>query len=196
MNSHQSYTLASRPQNPPGPARLGGAFRAAFLRRDLPDRRRPDRRRCPYHRHRLLPDRPALSRRASPPSPRSAFWRRASSRSPTCSAAIPLPNFSASNRTPGAPSNCGNVDAHRLLISASCAGSRQYRRGWIVLFYITTLAALIVLATSSSASRRWRARGLLSAQRIFLIGTGENVGRLRQPFEPWALASTSSAAAF
>ena len=66
--------------------------------------------------------------------------------------------------------------------------SVQYSRGWIVLFYITTLAALIVLRyVIVRITALARSAGLLSAQRIFLIGTGENVGAFVNRYEPWAL---------
>ena len=55
--------------------------------------------------------------------------------------------------------------------------SVDYSRAWIVLFYITTLAALIVERYAIvRVTAMARAAGLLSAQRIFLIGTGANVG--------------------
>jgi Undecaprenyl-phosphate glucose phosphotransferase len=57
-----------------------------------------------------------------------------------------------------------------------------------LLFYVTTLAALIVqryiiVRTTALA----RAAGLLSAQRIFLIGTGTHVGSFINRYEPWTL---------
>ena len=66
--------------------------------------------------------------------------------------------------------------------------SVDYSRGWILLFYVTTLAALIVqryiiVRTTALA----RAAGLLSAQRIFLIGTGTHVGSFINRYEPWTL---------
>jgi Undecaprenyl-phosphate glucose phosphotransferase len=66
--------------------------------------------------------------------------------------------------------------------------SGQYSRAWIVLFYVTTLAALIVerfLIVRITA--RARAAGLITAQRIFLIGTGGNVGAFINYYEPWTL---------
>ncbi len=66
--------------------------------------------------------------------------------------------------------------------------SAEYSRGWIVLFYATTLAALIVtryLIVRVTALAR--AAGLLSAQRIFLIGTGTNVGAFVNRYAPWSL---------
>ncbi len=63
-----------------------------------------------------------------------------------------------------------------------------YSRAWIVLFYVTTLGALIVqryvIVRVSEFARR---SGLLSAQRIFLIGTGANVGAFVNRYEPWKL---------
>ncbi len=66
--------------------------------------------------------------------------------------------------------------------------SAQYSRAWIVLFYVTTLGALIVerfLVVRLIA--RARAAGLISAQRIFLIGTGAQVGAFINYYEPWML---------
>jgi Undecaprenyl-phosphate glucose phosphotransferase len=66
--------------------------------------------------------------------------------------------------------------------------SVDYSRGWIVLFYVTTLAALIVLRyVIVRITALARAAGLLSAQRIFLIGTGAHVGAFINRYEPWAL---------
>ena len=66
--------------------------------------------------------------------------------------------------------------------------SGQYSRAWIVLFYAATLAALIVerfLIVRITAHAR--AAGLVSAQRIFLIGTGAHVGAFINHYEPWTL---------
>ncbi len=66
--------------------------------------------------------------------------------------------------------------------------SAQYSRAWIVLFYLTTLGALIVerfLIVRLIA--RARAAGMISAQRIFLIGTGAQVGSFINYYEPWVL---------
>ncbi len=66
--------------------------------------------------------------------------------------------------------------------------SVDYSRGWIVLFYVATLAALIVLRyVIVRVTTLARAAGLLSAQRIFLIGTGAQVGGFVNRYEPWAL---------
>src|ERR1700722_16823663 len=66
--------------------------------------------------------------------------------------------------------------------------SVDYSRGWIVLFYFTTLAALIVLRfVVVRITALARAAGLLSALRFFLIGTGANVGAFVNKYEPWTL---------
>jgi Undecaprenyl-phosphate glucose phosphotransferase len=66
--------------------------------------------------------------------------------------------------------------------------SVDYSRSWIALFYVTTLAALIVLRyVIVRISALARAAGLLSAQRIFLIGTGAQVSAFINQYEPWTL---------
>jgi Undecaprenyl-phosphate glucose phosphotransferase len=66
--------------------------------------------------------------------------------------------------------------------------SVEYSRAWTLLFYTSTLGALIVerycvVCITALA----RSAGLLSAQRIFLIGTGANVGAFVNRYEPWTL---------
>jgi FlaA1/EpsC-like NDP-sugar epimerase len=64
----------------------------------------------------------------------------------------------------------------------------EYSRAWTLLFYTSTLAALIVeryFVVRITALAR--SAGLLSAQRIFLIGTGANVGAFLNRYEPWTL---------
>jgi len=66
--------------------------------------------------------------------------------------------------------------------------SVAYSRGWILLFYVATLAALmvqryVVVRISAIA----RASGLLSAQRIFLLGSGAQIGAFINRYEPWTL---------
>ncbi len=66
--------------------------------------------------------------------------------------------------------------------------SGEYSRAWIVLFYAATLAALIVerfLIVRVTAHAR--AAGLVSAQRIFLLGTGANVEAFINYYAPWTL---------
>jgi Undecaprenyl-phosphate glucose phosphotransferase len=66
--------------------------------------------------------------------------------------------------------------------------SAEYSRAWIVLFYAATLVALmaerfLIVRITAHA----RAAGLVSAQRIFLIGTGAHVGAFINYYEPWTL---------
>jgi len=66
--------------------------------------------------------------------------------------------------------------------------SADYSRGWILLFYAATLAALIVLRYGIvRVTALARAAGLLSAQRIFLVGTGAQVGAFVNRYQPWTL---------
>ena len=66
--------------------------------------------------------------------------------------------------------------------------SMEYSRGWIVLFYAATLVALIVSRYAVvRISTIARAAGLISAQRIFLIGTGADVGAFINRYEPWTI---------
>jgi Undecaprenyl-phosphate glucose phosphotransferase len=70
--------------------------------------------------------------------------------------------------------------------------SVDYSRGWIVLFYVATLAGLIVLRfVIVRITALARAAGLVSAQRIFLIGTGAQVGAFLHHYEPWMLGINS-----
>jgi Undecaprenyl-phosphate glucose phosphotransferase len=75
-----------------------------------------------------------------------------------------------------------------LMIGFLAQTTVAYSRGWIVLFYIVTLASLIVLrfliVRLTALARR---SGLVSAQRIFLIGTGAHVGAFVNGYEPWTL---------
>jgi Undecaprenyl-phosphate glucose phosphotransferase len=75
-----------------------------------------------------------------------------------------------------------------LMVGFMTQISASYSRGWIVLFYVTTLSALIVsryfIVRITALART---AGLLSAQRIFLIGTGAGVGAFVNRYEPWSL---------
>jgi Undecaprenyl-phosphate glucose phosphotransferase len=66
--------------------------------------------------------------------------------------------------------------------------SVDYSRAWIVLFYSATLGALIVQRFAIvRVTALARAAGLVSAQRIFLIGTGAQIGAFLHRYEPWLL---------
>jgi exopolysaccharide biosynthesis polyprenyl glycosylphosphotransferase len=63
-----------------------------------------------------------------------------------------------------------------------------YSRGWFVLFYVSTLAVLFLLRyllvrLVLHASRS----GLMSAQRAFLVGTGQQIGAFVQRYETWKI---------
>ena len=63
--------------------------------------------------------------------------------------------------------------------------SAQYSRAWLVLFYAATLAALVIERFLIVRMRkRARRAGLISAQRIFLIGGGTQVSDFIDSYEP------------
>ena len=75
-----------------------------------------------------------------------------------------------------------------LMLGFMAQISVDYSRGWIVLFYFATLASLIVLRfLIVRVTAMARAAGLISAQRICLIGTGGHIGAFVQHYVPWTL---------
>jgi len=100
-----------------------------------------------------------------------------------------LPNFFAFKPHARRTIQLWNVTLICLLMLGFLARvSVDYSRGWIMLFYFTTLAALIVLRfVIVRVTAVARAAGLISAQRICLIGTGAHVGAFIQHYEPWSL---------
>jgi FlaA1/EpsC-like NDP-sugar epimerase len=100
-----------------------------------------------------------------------------------------LPNFYAFRPHARRTIQLWNVTLICLLMLGFLARiSLDYSRGWIVLFYFTTLTALIVLRfVIVRVTALARAAGLISAQRICLIGTGAHIGAFIQHYEPWAL---------
>jgi Undecaprenyl-phosphate glucose phosphotransferase len=75
-----------------------------------------------------------------------------------------------------------------LMLGFLAKTSSEYSRGWLVLFYVTTLVTLIVLRyVIVRVTALARAAGYLSAQRIFLVGTGTDVGAFLNRYEPWTL---------
>jgi Undecaprenyl-phosphate glucose phosphotransferase len=75
-----------------------------------------------------------------------------------------------------------------LMIGFMAQATVHYSRGWIVVFYLATLAALVVLRFAIvRVTALARAAGLISAQRICLIGTGAHIGAFVQHYEPWTL---------
>ena len=100
-----------------------------------------------------------------------------------------LPNFFAFRPHGRRTIQLWNVTLICLLMLGFMARvSVDYSRGWIALFYFTTLAALIVFRFAIvRVTALARAAGLISAQRICLIGTGAHVGAFVQHYEPWTL---------
>jgi Undecaprenyl-phosphate glucose phosphotransferase len=73
-----------------------------------------------------------------------------------------------------------------LMVGFLARTSVEYSRAWIVLFYVATLAGLVALRFFIvRVTALARAAGLISAQRIFLIGTGANVNGFVNRYEPW-----------
>jgi Undecaprenyl-phosphate glucose phosphotransferase len=100
-----------------------------------------------------------------------------------------LPNFFAFKPHARRTIQLWNVTLICLLMLGFMAQiSVDYSRGWIVLFYFVALAGLVVLRfLIVRITAMARAAGLISAQRICLIGTGAQIGAFIQHYEPWAL---------
>jgi Undecaprenyl-phosphate glucose phosphotransferase len=100
-----------------------------------------------------------------------------------------LPNFFALKPHARRTIQLWNVTLICLLMLGFMAQiSIDYSRGWIALFYFATLASLLVLRfLIVRITAMARAAGLISAQRICLIGTGSHIGAFVQHYEPWTL---------
>jgi Undecaprenyl-phosphate glucose phosphotransferase len=100
-----------------------------------------------------------------------------------------LPNFYAFQPHAGRTVQLWNVTLICLLTLGFLVRiSVNYSRGWIVLFYLATLGGLLVLRfVIVRVTALARAAGLISAQRICLIGTGAHIGSFLQHYEPWTL---------
>ncbi|MGA7787510.1 MAG: undecaprenyl-phosphate glucose phosphotransferase [Xanthobacteraceae bacterium] len=100
-----------------------------------------------------------------------------------------LPNFFAFKPHARRTIQLWNVTLICLLMLGFLAQkSIDYSRGWIVLFYFATLAGLVVSRFAIvRITALARAAGLISAERICLIGTGAHIGGFVQHYEPWAL---------
>jgi Undecaprenyl-phosphate glucose phosphotransferase len=98
-----------------------------------------------------------------------------------------LPNFCTFKPNGGRIIQVWNVTVICLLMVGFLAQtSVEYSRAWIVLFYVATLAGLVALRFFIvRVTALARAAGLISAQRIFLIGTGANVNGFVNRYEPW-----------
>ena len=63
-----------------------------------------------------------------------------------------------------------------------------YSRGWIVVFYASTACVLLALRCLFVQATIYGSRaGLISAQRIFLVGTGKHVGDFMARYQPQRL---------
>jgi Undecaprenyl-phosphate glucose phosphotransferase len=98
-----------------------------------------------------------------------------------------LPNFCAFKSHLGRTIQLWNVTLICLLTLGFLAQTTvEYSRAWIVLFYVATLAGLVALRfLIVHVTAVARAAGMISAQRIFLIGTGANVNAFVNRYEPW-----------
>ncbi|MGO9703524.1 MAG: undecaprenyl-phosphate glucose phosphotransferase [Xanthobacteraceae bacterium] len=189
MNTHQSYTLTSQPQTNPVLRRWAvlsrGTFSVAIF---LTDVALIVAMSCltgvAYHLAALgypgsLPSFIQVGALAASIFTISNLFRRE----------YRLPNFFSFKRHARRTIQLWNVTLICLLGLGFLAQiSVEYSRGWMILFYVVTLAALIlqryvIVRVSTTA----RAAGLLSAQRIFLIGTGDHVGAFINRYEPWSL---------
>jgi Undecaprenyl-phosphate glucose phosphotransferase len=100
-----------------------------------------------------------------------------------------LPNFFAFKPHGRRTIQLWNVTLICLLMVGFMAQTTvYYSRGWIVAFYAATLVALIVLRFAIvRITALARAAGLISAQRICLIGSGAHISAFVQHYEPWSL---------
>ena len=82
-----------------------------------------------------------------------------------------------------------NITCLCLLVLAFLAKvTVVYSRGWFVLYYVSTLAVLFLLRyllvqIVLNASRS----GAITAQRTFLVGTGQQIGAFIQRYEAWRI---------
>jgi Undecaprenyl-phosphate glucose phosphotransferase len=82
-----------------------------------------------------------------------------------------------------------NVTVISLLVLAFLAQiSVIYSRGWIILFYGTTICMLLTLRYCFvQATVLGSEAGLIFAQRIFLVGTGKHIEEFIARYRPWTL---------
>jgi Undecaprenyl-phosphate glucose phosphotransferase len=82
-----------------------------------------------------------------------------------------------------------NVTIISLLVIAFLAQiSVIYSRGWTILFYGTTICALLALRYCFvQATVLGSQAGLITAQRIFLVGTGKHIEGFIARYRPWTL---------
>jgi Undecaprenyl-phosphate glucose phosphotransferase len=98
-----------------------------------------------------------------------------------------LSNFCAFKPHLGRTIHLWNVTLICLLTLGFLAQTTvEYSRAWVVLFYIAALAGLIGLRFFVvRITAKARAAGVISAQRIFLIGSGASINAFVNRYEPW-----------
>ena len=78
-----------------------------------------------------------------------------------------------------------------LILGFLTQSTAVYSRGWLILYYLSTTAALVALRSLSvQTALRLTRSGLLSAQRIFLFGSGREVREFLDSFSPKAFGVT------
>jgi Undecaprenyl-phosphate glucose phosphotransferase len=98
-----------------------------------------------------------------------------------------LPNFCTFKPHGGRTFQLWNVTLICLLTLGFLAQTTvEYSRAWIVLFYLATLGGLVALRFFIvRVTAMARATGMISAQRIFLIGTGASINAFVNRYQPW-----------
>ena len=63
-----------------------------------------------------------------------------------------------------------------------------YSRGWMLSYYVSTIAVLLLQRYAAvQLTARAVAAGIISARRIFLVGTGQQISAFLHRYEPWKL---------
>ena len=98
-----------------------------------------------------------------------------------------LSNFCAFKPHIGRTIHLWNVTLICLLTLGFLAQTTvEYSRAWVVLFYVAALAGLVALRFFVvRVTAKARAAGVISAQRIFLIGSGASINAFVNRYEPW-----------
>jgi Undecaprenyl-phosphate glucose phosphotransferase len=98
-----------------------------------------------------------------------------------------LSNFCAFKPHLGRTIHLWNVTLICLLTLGFLAQTTvEYSRAWVVLFYGAALAGLVALRFFVvRVTAKARAAGVISAQRIFLIGSGAGINAFVNRYEPW-----------
>jgi Undecaprenyl-phosphate glucose phosphotransferase len=66
-----------------------------------------------------------------------------------------------------------------------------FSRGWILLFYVSTILMLLLLRyLLVRVTMHARKAGLIAARRIFIVGTGYHIGEIIRHYQPWELGAS------